>query len=203
MRRVSTWVCITEDGVPEPPEESNPPFLGEGRAADFRPAMAVAAGFLLGRVVVDLIDSTHKYVDSTTSEGVEGSNWTLIDGEAEAEVAKLEGKPGSDLVVSAGQHSAGYRAGERLHLDARTFRLARPQREPTGARVSGLVQPLTERELEVLRLLAAGRRNREIAQKLVISLDTVKKHISHIHAKLGATSRTEAAAYARWLGLID
>jgi LuxR family transcriptional regulator, maltose regulon positive regulatory protein len=56
--------------------------------------------------------------------------------------------------------------------------------------------------LQVLRLLAAGRRNRDIAEELVVTLDTVKKHVSHIHAKLGASSRTEAVAHARRLGLI-
>jgi LuxR family maltose regulon positive regulatory protein len=66
----------------------------------------------------------------------------------------------------------------------------------------GLIEPLTDRELEVLRLLAAGRRNRDIAQELVVTLETVKKHTSHIFDKLGAANRTEAAAHARRLGLI-
>jgi LuxR family maltose regulon positive regulatory protein len=57
--------------------------------------------------------------------------------------------------------------------------------------------------LEVLRLLAAGRRNRDIAEKVVVTLDPVKKHVSHIHAKLGAASRTESVAQARLLRLID
>jgi LuxR family transcriptional regulator, maltose regulon positive regulatory protein len=61
---------------------------------------------------------------------------------------------------------------------------------------------LTDRELEGLRLLAAGRRNRDIAQELVVTLETVKKHTSHIFAKLGAANRTQAVAQARRLGLI-
>jgi LuxR family maltose regulon positive regulatory protein len=71
-----------------------------------------------------------------------------------------------------------------------------------GVVVAGLVEPLTERELEVLRLLAAGRRNRDIAQELVVTLETVKKHASHIFAKLDAANRTQAVASARRLGLI-
>jgi LuxR family maltose regulon positive regulatory protein len=66
----------------------------------------------------------------------------------------------------------------------------------------GLAEPLTGRELEVLRLLAAGRSNQRIAHDLVVALDTVKKHVTHVLAKLGAANRTEAAARARELGLI-
>ena len=65
----------------------------------------------------------------------------------------------------------------------------------------GLADPLTDRELEVLRLIAAGRSNQRIAHDLVVALDTVKKHVSHVLGKLGAANRTEAAARARQLGL--
>jgi LuxR family maltose regulon positive regulatory protein len=67
----------------------------------------------------------------------------------------------------------------------------------------GLIEPLTDRELEVLRLVAAGRHNREIAQELVVTVETVKKHMSNIFGKLGATSRTNAVAQARELELIS
>ena len=67
--------------------------------------------------------------------------------------------------------------------------------------VPGLVE-LTSREREVLQMLAAGRSNRAIARELVVTLDTVKKHVGHVLAKLGAVSRTEAVARARQLGLI-
>jgi LuxR family maltose regulon positive regulatory protein len=66
----------------------------------------------------------------------------------------------------------------------------------------GLVDPLTDRELEVLQLVATGSRNADVAEQLVVTLDTVKKHVSHILDKLGATNRTEAVARARKLGLI-
>jgi LuxR family transcriptional regulator, maltose regulon positive regulatory protein len=69
-----------------------------------------------------------------------------------------------------------------------------------GAR--GLVEPLSEREREVLRLLAAGKPNQEIARELVVSLHTVKKHVTHVLGKLGAANRTEATARARELGLL-
>ena len=65
-----------------------------------------------------------------------------------------------------------------------------------------LAGPPTGRELEVLRLLAAGRSNQRIAHDLVVALDTVKKHVTHVLGKLGAANRTEAVARARDLGLI-
>ncbi|MBO0777636.1 MAG: LuxR family transcriptional regulator, partial [Ktedonobacteraceae bacterium] len=61
---------------------------------------------------------------------------------------------------------------------------------------------LTRREHEVLRLLAAGASNQDIAQTLVISLTTVKKHVSNLLGKLGATSRTQAVARARARSLL-
>ncbi|MGC1757213.1 MAG: LuxR C-terminal-related transcriptional regulator, partial [Trebonia sp.] len=67
--------------------------------------------------------------------------------------------------------------------------------------VPGLIEPLTGRELEVLRLLAAGKSNQRIAHDLVVALDTVKKHVTHVLGKLGAANRTEAVARARDLGL--
>ena len=76
-----------------------------------------------------------------------------------------------------------------------------PGRLTTGV-VPGLVEALTSRELEVLGMLAAGRSNQAIARELVVTIDTVKKHVSHILDKLGAANRTEAVARARELGLI-
>ena len=69
--------------------------------------------------------------------------------------------------------------------------------------VPGLVEALSERELEVLQLLAAGKSNAQIADELYVTLHTVKKHITHILGKLGAANRTEAAARARELGLVS
>jgi len=66
-----------------------------------------------------------------------------------------------------------------------------------------LVEPLTQRELEVLRLVAAGQANREIADELVVVVDTAKKHVRHILRKLGASNRTQSVAHARALGLLD
>jgi LuxR family maltose regulon positive regulatory protein len=67
---------------------------------------------------------------------------------------------------------------------------------------SSWFEPLSPREEEVLRLIAAGASNREIADTLVVAVSTVKKHISNILSKLNATSRTQAIAQARELGLL-
>ncbi|HEV3498451.1 MAG TPA: LuxR C-terminal-related transcriptional regulator, partial [Actinomycetes bacterium] len=71
-----------------------------------------------------------------------------------------------------------------------------------GVVVAGLVEPLSARELEVLRLLAAGAPNRAIAEQLVVSLDTVKRHVSNLFAKLQVANRTQAVTRARELGLL-
>jgi LuxR family maltose regulon positive regulatory protein len=65
-----------------------------------------------------------------------------------------------------------------------------------------LPEPLTDREQEILDLLAAGLTNREIADTLAISPETVKKHTGSIYGKLGVSNRTEAAARARELDLL-
>ena len=65
-----------------------------------------------------------------------------------------------------------------------------------------LVEPLSERELEVLELLSEGCSNREIGQRLYISLPTVKSHTRNIYSKLGVHSRREAVARARALGML-
>lgn len=64
-------------------------------------------------------------------------------------------------------------------------------------------ESLTEREVEVLRLVADGNKNRDIAKKLFISEETVKVHIKHIMEKLGATDRTQAVAIGVRRGIIQ
>ena len=72
-------------------------------------------------------------------------------------------------------------------------------RETAGSHV----EPLSERELEVLRLIASGASNRDIARKLFVSLATVKTHINNIYRKLEVRTRTQALARARELDLLQ
>jgi LuxR family maltose regulon positive regulatory protein len=68
---------------------------------------------------------------------------------------------------------------------------------------SGLIEPLSDRELEVLRLLTGDLSGPDIARHLVVSLNTLRTHTKSIYAKLGATSRREAVRRAGELGLIS
>jgi DNA-binding NarL/FixJ family response regulator len=69
-----------------------------------------------------------------------------------------------------------------------------------GAR--SVPEPLTPRELDVLRLVARGQTNREIARGLIVAVGTIKVHVEHILGKLGATDRTQAAVRAVELGIV-
>lgn len=77
------------------------------------------------------------------------------------------------------------------------------QRPAPEARLTEVVDPLSERELEVLELVVAGMTNSEIAESLVISEATVKNHLKNILEKLHLRNRTEAAVYAVRSGLIE
>ena len=65
-----------------------------------------------------------------------------------------------------------------------------------------LVEPLSTRELEVLRLLAIGHTNQAVADELIIALSTVKKHVNNIFGKLGVGTRTQAVSRARDLEIL-
>ncbi len=65
-----------------------------------------------------------------------------------------------------------------------------------------LADPLSDRELEVLRLIAANRSNQEIAETLIVSVNTVKTHINRLYVKLGAHNRLEAVERAQELHLL-
>jgi LuxR family transcriptional regulator, maltose regulon positive regulatory protein len=125
-----------------------------------------------------------------------------------------EGAPMGTLLgrlVAAQRQRAEQSAAGGVPLDC-LARLLRASNEPHtvshagrggAAGVPGLVEQLTDRELQVLGLLAAGRSNQRIAGELVVSLDTVKKHVGRVLDKLGAANRTEAVARARELGLLS
>ena len=70
------------------------------------------------------------------------------------------------------------------------------------AKIVNLIEPLSERETEILGLVNAGLSNSEIADKLIVTVGTVKKHLNNIFGKLQVTSRTQAIVRARALDLL-
>jgi NarL family two-component system response regulator LiaR len=80
-------------------------------------------------------------------------------------------------------------------------RLMREVRSPESPET--LIEPLTERETEVLTLLARGKANKQIARELFVAVSTVKTHVNNLYRKLNISSRTQAALYAARIGLVS
>jgi len=96
----------------------------------------------------------------------------------------------------------GIAAAWSNHLLAAWEATRRPS-DPSGEGAApGLREPLSEREREVLGLLAQGLSNEQIAARLYLSVQTVKRHLHHIFGKLEVTTRLSAVARARELGLV-
>jgi LuxR family maltose regulon positive regulatory protein len=85
-----------------------------------------------------------------------------------------------------------------LDAEPQVITAVQKRASPTG----DLVEPLSERELEVLHLIATGKTNKQIAQQLIVALGTVKAHTASIFRKLDVANRTEAVAQARLLGIL-
>jgi len=117
---------------------------------------------------------------------------------------QLEDQLGAEVFRNAWEH------GQTLQLDVVARTLLEHSKhfidhgQPSASEVANrsLLEPLSERELDVLRLIAAGHSNQDIADHLVISVTTVKKHINHIFGKLGVESRTQAIAHAQSLNIL-
>ncbi|HEX6817181.1 MAG TPA: LuxR C-terminal-related transcriptional regulator [Ktedonobacterales bacterium] len=95
--------------------------------------------------------------------------------------------------------AATCRRAQACQMTAAQMTAARLSPQP---RSQSLPEPLSEREMDVLRHLAAGRSNQEIASALVVALSTIKTHLNNIYGKLGVRSRTQAIARAQALGLL-
>ncbi|MGI8910540.1 MAG: LuxR C-terminal-related transcriptional regulator [Rubrobacteraceae bacterium] len=117
-----------------------------------------------------------------------------------------EGPPMATLLSEVLKTQQRGRPDSLRHVPARYPRklLAVLDQDANGATPSaaGLPEPLSERELEVLRLIASGKSNRRISSELFVSVGTVKTHINNLYRKLNAHSRTQAVARARELNLL-
>jgi DNA-binding NarL/FixJ family response regulator len=107
--------------------------------------------------------------------------------------------------MAATRRATGEPTAARPWLNQQRVGCVPPDEAPTPHRAalgeSGGAARLTRREVEVLRLVAAGRSNREIAAALFLSARTVERHVANIYLKVGAHSKAEAAAYALRHGL--
>jgi LuxR family maltose regulon positive regulatory protein len=114
-----------------------------------------------------------------------------------------KGKPVADLLeemvaVKKRDHDAA-KAGFSLSYAKKILSAFKTSKPP---KIEGLMDPISDRELEVLHLIAAGLSNREIADKLFISLNTVKTHTKNINSKMNVSSRTKAVIRAKEIGLL-
>lgn len=105
---------------------------------------------------------------------------------------------GPTLLLEAVRAAAN---GDSLVSPSVTVRLLQHLARPTPAKPP--TEPLTERELDVVRLVARGRTNQEVAAELFVSLSTVKTHLGSIQGKLGARNRVEIAAWAWESGVVS
>lgn len=129
-------------------------------------------------------------LDALTLAQPEGFIRTFVD----------EGEPMRHLLREAKR--VVWRSSHRKGLTAYMDRLLLALGEQ-AEKANELTEPLTAREKEVLHLIAEGATNRQIAVRLAVSAGTVKAHTNHIFGKLGARNRTEAAARARALALLE
>jgi LuxR family maltose regulon positive regulatory protein len=129
----------------------------------------------------------------------------LGDGEGYVRVFLDEGAPMETLLRRMERERGGSPYVVRLLEAFEAERARRRTRRPTeeAAAPQPLVEPLTDREMEVLEELAEGLTNREIGERLMVSLNTVKTHTKRIYGKLGVRNRTEAVIRAQELGLLE
>jgi LuxR family maltose regulon positive regulatory protein len=124
----------------------------------------------------------------------------LAEGEGYIRIFADEGKPMSNLLRLAQSYGIHTEYVKRL---LRAFHgYTQEQSISDIVPSSVLIEPLSKRELEIMALLDAGKSNKEIADELILSIGTVKKHVYNIYSKLGVKRRTQAIAQARELGLI-
>ncbi|MCA9953198.1 MAG: hypothetical protein KC434_00660 [Anaerolineales bacterium] len=129
---------------------------------------------------------------------------TLAEPQGFTRIFLEEGAPMQQLLSRWVAQNTGHPLNDAaLHL-LRQFAVAAVSPESAAdSPATNLVEPLSERELDVLQIMALGKTNKEIAAQLIIARGTVKAHTASIYRKLDVTNRTEAVARARELGLLS
>jgi len=169
-----------------------------------QPAQGTEAGGRFGRLIEILaLQAIAQQLQGDTAQALNALEKALTLGEPEgyAHVFMDLGAPMATLLQQAAARGLAPDYVSRLLA---AFEIEAKGIIPTSLHpeATALIEPLTERELEVLHLIGTGYTNRDIAAALVITLNTVKKHTSGIYGKLGVHSRTQAVARAQELGLL-
>ena len=140
---------------------------------------------------------------NTTVSGAAASNFDSQFSKRYIHIFVDEGPPMAQLLLAALSREIKPDYIQRL-LNAFPIHEPEPDRSSeTQDRQAGLIEPLSDRELEILRLLDLGLTNQEIATRLYISRHTVKAHTHNIYGKLGVNNRSQASARARALGILS
>ena len=189
LRRIhepAAHVATTQPGHPRPWGPDGTAWIHRLRAEELRFRAAVGEAF-------DPDELAAAWVAAADAFDVWGEVWTAAE---------------TRLLLGQVLTSIGRAADAKPHLDAARELAERHDLRPLLESLARAPRTrdageLTARELEVLRLVAAGRTNGQIAGQLFIATKTASVHVSNILAKLGATSRTEAAALARDRGLLQ
>ena len=188
-------IAQTREGVGEAHVDDALRFLAQqgeqaeahGRVWDLIEILALQA--LARQVQGDLDGAVEALARALRTAEPEGFVRTFID----------EGQPMAELLRLAASRDIAPRYVAKLLA---AFGEQPAPAEPAAPVAQLLVEPLSERELEVLRLLAEGLTNREIAEQLTVTVGTAKTHVHHIYGKLDVHNRTQAVARGRELGLL-
>jgi LuxR family maltose regulon positive regulatory protein len=214
------WMALARVRIAQALDDPHSPALEEARGWLARLAEAACAARRTGHLIEILalqalaLNAQHSIAQAVT---VLQQSLILAEPEGYVRVFVDEGTRMADLLARAAERGIAPEYARKLLAafsdEGRTTKDEGPLRATEDERPSPMssvarsgpsssVESLTERELEVLGLVAAGASNRAIAEALVVSVGTVKTHISRIMSKLGAGNRTEAVARARQLGIL-
>jgi NarL family two-component system response regulator LiaR len=192
--------------------ELQPDIVVLGEAGDGQQAVEMAQALQPDVVLMDLVMPRLDGIDATRQIKAQGGTVQVIAltsfTEDEKVFPAIQAGASSYLLKDVSPEDlveairAAHRGEARLHPDITRMLMEQVTQQSVPASQT-LPEALTARELEVVRLVAQGRSNHEIAQALVISEKTVKTHISNVLGKLQLGDRTQLAIYAIKHGLVD